>query len=53
MVIDQCTPIIQAAKLVKTAKEIPFYIHARENKSGRQIWDIFGKFWCETFFTHT
>ena len=39
-----------AAKLVKTAIEIPFYIHARENKSGRQIWDNFGTFWYENFF---
>ena len=80
-----------AAKLVKTAERIPLYIHARENKSGRQIWDsfwqilvrqiwdsfwqilvrnifliymhveinragkfgtLFGKFWCETFFSY-
>ena len=39
-----------AAKLVKTAVKIPFYIHARENKSGRQIWDNFGTFWYENFF---
>ena len=39
-----------AAKLVKTAIEIPSYIHACENKSGRQIWDNFGTFWYENFF---
>ena len=39
-----------AAKLVKTAVEIPFCIHARGNKSGRQIWDNFGTFWYENFF---
>ena len=33
-----------AAKLVKTAKEIPFYIHLRENKSGRRIWAFFCPF---------
>ena len=27
-----------AAKFLKTAKEIPFHIHLRENKSGRRIW---------------
>ena len=27
-------------------------VHARENKSGRQIWDNFGTFWYENFFWH-
>ena len=32
------------AKLVKTAKEIPFHIHLRENKLGRRIWAFFCPF---------
>ena len=36
-----------AAKLVKTATIIPFYIHPRGNKSGRRIWAFFRAISCD------
>ena len=55
--IYMCVEINWAGKfgnfLANFAAKCFSHIHARGNKSGRQIWELFGKFWCEMFFSYT